>query len=143
MDLVMLTSFDTDNILFQVLSGSDELKTAITGGIYTTDRPDNSEREDITVNTITVNGDTPQKGTPNVNIHVPDLVVNIEGQEQRQADKDRLQELTNLVITVLKAAQIEGLIFWVANQTTIRELKVSQHYTNLRIEWNIGIKKIK
>ena len=133
----MLLSFDTDDILFQVLNGSDELKAAISGGIYTTDRPDNSEKEDITVNTITVTGSMPQRGTSNVNIHVPDLQAKIKGQEQRKANKERLRQITTLVISILEAARVEGLLFWVANQTTIKEPETNQHYTNLRIEWNI------
>lgn len=133
----MLLSFDTDDILFQVLNVSDELKAAISGGIYTTDRPDNSEKEDITVNTITVTGSMPQRGTSNVNIHVPDLQAKIKGQEQRKADKERLRQVTALVISILEAARVEGLLFWVANQTTIKEPETNQHYTNLRIEWNI------
>jgi len=133
----MVTSFDTDNMLFQVLSASGELKAAISGGIYTTDRPDNSEKEDITVNTITVNGNMPQRGTSNVNIHVPDSYTQIRGQKQRKTDRERLQELTNMVISILEAARVEGLLFWVADQTTIREPETNRHYTNLRIEWNI------
>jgi len=133
----MLLSFDTDDILFQVLNGSEELKAAISGGIYTTDRPDNSEKEDITVNTITVTGSMPQRGTSNVNIHVPDLQAKIKGQEQRKANKERLRQITTLVISILEAARVEGLLFWVANQTTIKEPETNQHYTNLRIEWNI------
>ena len=133
----MFTSFDTDNILFQVLSKSEELKSAISGGIYTTDRPDNSEKEDITVNTITVNGSIPQRGTSNINIHVPDIYTQIKGQKQRKEDRERLQQLTIIVISILEAALVEGLLFWVSNQTTIREPEINQHYTNLRIEWNI------
>ena len=142
MDLVMLTSFDTDNILFQALSASNELKTAISGGIYTTDRPDNSDKEDITVNTITVNSGSPQRGTSNVNIHVPDLILKVKGQEQRKADRERLKQITEMVISILETARVEGLIFWVDNQTILREPQINQHYTNLRVEWNIGTKKI-
>jgi hypothetical protein len=133
----MITSFDTDDILFQVLNGSDELKAAIAGGIYTDDRPLNSEKEDITVNTITVTGNHPQQGTSNVNIHVTDLKLKIRGQEQRMANRERLRRITDMVIRVLEAARVEGLIFWVSNQTTIKEPDIDQHYTNLRIEFNI------
>jgi uncharacterized protein YdgA (DUF945 family) len=132
----MLLSFDTDNILFQALNDSDELKANISGGIYTTDRPDNSEKEDITINTITVTGDRPQRGTSNVNIHVPDLKLKIEEQEQRKENRERLQQLTTLVISILEAARVNGLLFWVSNQTTLPEPDY-QHYANLRIEWNI------
>jgi len=133
----MFTSFDTDNILFQALSKSEKLKAAISGGIYTTDRPDNSTKEDITINTITVNGSMPQRGTSNINIHVPDLKINISGQEQRKADRERLRKISNMVISILEPTIIDGLLFWVSNQIIIQEKQINQHYTNLRIEWNI------
>jgi hypothetical protein len=137
----MITSFDTDDILFQVLSASQELKAAISGGIYSqNERPDNSEKEDITVNTVTVTRNfTPQTGTSNVNIYVPDCKLNINGQEQRKADRERLREITKLVISILEAANPEGLTFWISSQTAIKEPAAYQHYTNLRIGWNIQL----
>jgi hypothetical protein len=142
MDLnIMITSFDTDDILFQVLSGNAELKAAISGGIYPeTKRPDNSEKEDITVNTITVTRNSrPQSGTSNVNIYVPDLKLNINGQEQRKADREKLREITNKVISILETARVEGLAFWITNETVLKEPDIYQHYTNLRIDWNIHL----
>jgi hypothetical protein len=134
----MVTSFDTDDILYKTLAASEELTDAISGGIYTeSERPDNSENEDITVNTITVTNNMPQQGTSNVNIYVPDLKLKIEGQEQRKANRERLRQLTNLIISVLENTQIEGFTFWVSNQNVIKEQGIYQHYTNLRIEWNI------
>ena len=133
----MLLSFDTDNILYRVLSDSVALKSALTGGIYNTARPDNSDKEDITVNTISVNGDMPQRGTSNVNIHVADLRLTIKGQEQRKVNRERLRELTELAISALEAANVEGLLFWVSNTSIIAEPSANQHYANLRIDWNI------
>jgi hypothetical protein len=137
----MITSFDTDDILFQVLSASPELKAAISGGIYPgNERPDNSEKEDITINTITVTRNfTPQGGTSNVNIYVPDLKLKIEGQEQRKENRERLREITNAVISVLEAANPEGLAFWISGETTLKEPEIYQHYTNLRIDWSIHL----
>ncbi|MDR1652232.1 MAG: hypothetical protein LBS01_01020 [Prevotellaceae bacterium] len=139
----MITSFDTDDVLFQVLNASQELKAAISGGIYPeNERPDNSEKEDITVNTITITRNfTPQTGTSNVNIYVPDLKLKINSQEQRKENRERLREITNLVISVLEAANPEGLAFWISNQTTLKEPDIYQHYANLRIDWNIQLSK--
>ena len=133
----MLLSFDTDDILYQVLAASDALKATLSGGIYNTDRPDNSDKEDIAINTIAVNGSMPQGGTSNVNIHVSDLCLTIKGQVQRKVNRERLREIVGLVMSVLEAASVEGLLFWVSNEVTIAEPAVNQHYTNLRIEWNI------
>ncbi|KAA6303129.1 MAG: hypothetical protein EZS26_000732 [Candidatus Ordinivivax streblomastigis] len=140
----MITSFDTDDILFKVLSASAGLKAAISGGIYPeTERPDNSEQEDITVNTITITRTyTPQTGTSNVNIYVPDLKLKIKGQEQRKENRERLREITNKVISILEAARVEGLAFWITNETVLNEPKIYQHYTNLRIDWNIQLQTI-
>jgi hypothetical protein len=137
----MLLSFDTDDILLEVLNASDDLKAAINGGIYAeSERPDNSEKEDITVNTIAITREySPQRGTSNVNIYVPDLRLKIKGQEQRKVNRERLRQITQLVISVLDTARISGLIFWVTNETTIKEAQIYQHYKNLRIEWNIQI----
>jgi hypothetical protein len=133
-----MLSFDTDDILFTILNASEELKETISGGIYVQgERPDNSEREDIVINNIVINHDYPQSGTSNVNIHVEDLKLKIKGQEQRKADRERLRFLTDKVVRILKAANIQGLTFWIENETVIKEPAVFQHYTNLRINWNI------
>lgn len=133
-----MLSFDTDDILFSVLNASDELKAAIKGGIYVQgERPNNSEKEDIVVNNIVLSHSFPQGGTSNVNIHVSDFKVKINKQEQRKADRERLRFLTDIVVKTLKAANIEGLTFWIENETVIKEPTISQHYTNLRINWNI------
>jgi hypothetical protein len=139
--LDMITSFDTDDILFQVLSGNAELKAAISGGIYPeTERPDNSEKEDITVNTITITRTySPQSGTSNVNIYIPDTKLKIRGQEQKKINRERLREITNKVISILESARVEGLTFWITNQTVLAEPEIEQHYTNLRIDWNIQL----
>lgn len=133
-----MISFKTDDILFEVLNASDELTSSINGGIYVQgERPDNSEKEDIVINNISITHELPQSGVSNVNIHVKDLKVRISGQEQRKANRERLRTLTRLVLDTLKAARIEGLTFWVTNETVIKEPAVNQHYNNLRINWNI------
>ena len=133
-----MISFETDDVLFEVLNASTELKNAINGGIYVQgERPDNSSKEDIVINNITVTHELPQSGASNVNIHVADLNVKINGQEQRKANRERLRTITSLVLSILKAARIEGLTFWVTNETVIKEPAIKQHYNNLRISWNI------
>ena len=76
----MKTTFDTDSILFRLLNGSP-LKTEINGGIYCgDDRPENSELEDVCINSIDLTQDyLPQLGTSNVNIYVSDTTKKIAG----------------------------------------------------------------
>ena len=127
--------FDTDSTLYQALSASTELAALITGGIYVGDRPDDSDKEDITINTLTLQQDAfPQSGVVNVNIHVKDLDVNIEGRPQKKADNVRLKAVSALVLSVIRAYNTGDIKFALQNQTTFQNPEISQHYVNLRID---------
>lgn len=135
-----MLSIETDDILFEILNASTELKAELSGGIYVQgERPDDSEKEDVVINCLYLSHDIPQSGTSNVNIHVPDKKTKIRGKEQRKADRERLRLLTSLVLAVLKSAKVTGLTISVANETVIKEPDISQHYNNLRIDWNIHL----
>ena len=134
----MKQTFDTDSILYQILNGSPAILSAISGGVYIDERPDGSEAEDIVVNTIDLTQEhAPQLGTSNVNIHVSDKNVQINGIQQKKKDRERLKSLTTIVLDALKSAKIEGLALIVTNQTTIKEPTINQHYVNIRVDWVI------
>lgn len=134
----MKQTFDTDDIIFGILKNSP-IEKEITGGIYVLgERPDNSEAEDIVVNTIDLTQDCkPQLGVSNVNIYASDIDVKINKKPQKKASRKRLRELSTQVLEALRAAKVEGLAFVVKNQTTIKEQALAQHYVNIRIEWSI------
>lgn len=134
----MKTTFDTDAILFDLLSKSP-VKNAISGGIYVgDDRPDNSTDEDIVVNSITLTQDyLPQIGTSNVNIYVADSNKKIKGKQQLKANRTRLKSLSEKAMEVLRGARITGLKLIPTSQVILAEPDVKQHYVNIRIEWNI------
>jgi hypothetical protein len=134
----MKTTFETDTLLFSLLRESP-VSAAINGGIYVgDDRPDDSVKEDIVVNSIDLTQDyLPQIGTSNVNIFVPDKVVTIGGKQQLKANRTRLKELSNMAIEILRNANITGLKLILVNQTILAEPSVNQHFTNIRINWNI------
>lgn len=134
----MKQTFDTDSILYQILNGSPAILSAISGGVYIDERPDGSEAEDIVVNTIDLTQEyAPQLGTSNVNIHVSDIDVKINGIQQKKKNRERLKSLTTIVLDALKSAKIEGLALIVTNQTTIKEPTINQHYVNIRVDWVI------
>ena len=134
----MKQTFDIDTILFKILKASPALVAAITGGIYSGERPDNSELEDITVNALTLTQEfKPQLGVSNVNIHVSDIDVKIAGRLQKKENETRLKAITALALEALRAARIEGLGLAVKNQTVFNNPEISQHYVNLRIDWSI------
>ena len=133
-----MQSIETDDILFEILNASAELKKALSGGIYVQgERPDNSGMEDVVINNLFLNHELPRTGTSNVNIHVPDKKERICRAEQFKANRERIRELTAIVLSVLKSANITGLTIRVSTETIIKEPGINEHYNNLRVEWNI------
>lgn len=133
------SSIDTDDILFKIVSEAvTSGKVVINGGVFTQgERPDDSEAEDIVINTITVTHDKPQTGTSNVNIYAKDLKLRIKGKEQRKADRERLRTIGDALVAYLDAQNIADLEYWIERDIVIKELEVNQHYRNIRISWNI------
>lgn len=133
------SSIDTDDILFKIVSEAvTSGKVVINGGVFTQgERPDDSEAEDIVINTITVTHDKPQTGTSNVNIYAKDLKLRIKGKEQRKADRERLRTIGDALVAYLEAQNIADLEYWIESDIVIKELEVNQHYRNIRISWNI------
>ena len=135
----MKTSFDIDKIVYKLLSGSNELKSTLSGGVYySNDRPDGSTKEDVVINTITMTQDyLPQLATSNVNIYVADIARRIDGVEQSKPNHKRLEELTAIVLKVLREARIDGLKLIPESQSVLNDTSVKQHFCNIRIAWNI------
>lgn len=133
------SSIDTDDIFFKIVSEAvTSGKVVINGGVFTQgERPDDSEAEDIVINTITVTHDKPQTGTSNVNIYAKDLKLRIKGKEQRKADRERLRTIGDALVAYLDAQNIADLEYWIESDIVIKELEVNQHYRNIRISWNI------
>lgn len=130
--------FDTDTILFKTLKEDSSISYELTGGVYIRQRPDNSIKEDIVVNTITLSqAYAPQIGTSNINIHVADKTVNIGGIQQKVQDLTRLKLLSGLVLNKIRTTVIAGLTMTIEPQSIIQEPDINQHYVNIRINWNI------
>lgn len=134
----MKTSFDINTIVFRILN-VQTVKSAISGDIYKRDdRPDDSTDEDIVINTISLTQDfLPQIATSNVNVYVADKPKTIKGKSMLKADDTRLKAITDIVLSVLRAAKVPGLLFTIEAQSTLAETSVKQHFVNIRISWNI------
>ncbi len=133
------SSIDTDDILFKIVSEAvTSGKVVINGGVFTQgERPDDSEAEDIVINTITVTHDKPQTGTSNVNIYAKDLKLRIKGKEQRKADRERLRTIGDALVAYLDAQNIADLEYWIESDIVIKELEVNQHYRN-KLEYSLN-----
>ncbi len=127
--------FDTDGILFGLLNG----KTSIKGGVYVGDtRPEDSDNEDIVVNTIDLEADAlPQIGTSNINVYVTDTSKNINGKMQVNANRQRLNALTQEVLVIVRNAVLPGMKLIPKGSTIMYEPNTKQHFMNIRIDWNI------
>lgn len=134
-----VSSIDTDDILYRLITKAvQEGVIAISGVVCPQgERPDDSQREDIVINTITVTHDKPQTGTSNVNIYAADKKVRIRGKEQYKCNRERLRKIGDQLTAYLDAQNVADLEFWIEYDVVIKELEVRQHYRNLRISWNI------
>lgn len=134
----MKSSFDTDAILYKLLRDSS-VKAEISGDIYYEgDRPADSDKEDIIINTVTLTQDFyPQLGDSNVNVYVKDSIISIGGKQQRVVNRARLKQLTELVIGVIRDSRVKGLKANLRWQRTLQEADINQTFVNIRISWNI------
>ncbi len=134
----MKNSFDTDTILYRILRDSP-VKEALTGDIYYEgDRPADSDKEDIVINTVTLTQDYhPQIGESNVNVYVADNIITVDGKQQRIPNRVRLKTLTAMVIQAIRESRIEGLKANLKWQRVLQEPDIDQTFTNIRLSWNI------
>jgi len=132
---VLKTPFDTDGILFRLLNG----KTSINGGVFVgDDRPEDSEDEDIVINTIDLESDAlPQIGTSNINVYVTDTSKRIKGKMQISANRTRLESLTHEVLKIVHNAVLPGIKAIPKSAIIMNEPNTKQHFMNIRIDWNI------
>ena len=134
----MKQTFDLDAIIYGLLN-VPSITGFINGEVYVgDDRPDDSECEDIVVNSIDLSQDyLPQLGTSNVNVYVPDKPRRIKGKSQYKACRQRMKSITQKVVSELRNAVVPGLKFTIDAQTVLNESEIKQHYVNIRISWNI------
>lgn len=132
----MKTTFDILDIFYPLLNQS-ALKTAITGGVYKSERPLNSELEDVVIGTLPITTGTVQICVVNVNIHVSDLKLTIGGVEQYQPNIARLKVLAAIAAGILETYVSSNYILFITNLSLLKEETTHQHYINIRVEIQI------
>jgi hypothetical protein len=132
----MKTTFDIENILYQYLKAS-ALATEITGGIYKRQKPVNSANEDIVINCLPVNNLQLQRAVANVNIHVPNKPVFVNGvNDTSHPDHSRLQELAGIAEPILQDHSVgQDYGFSIQQQQLIQDEGSDFHYINFRIDF--------
>ena len=122
-----------------LLKADATLTATLQGRIYPNKRSEGKMVEEcIVVNTPWCNHRRPQEGYTNINIHVPDKTHTIDGVQQKQPDNDRISELTNIVLSILEAAVVNGVDWHMPQENGMKEPTHEEHYNNLRIDWVNG-----
>lgn len=137
----MITTLDILDIVWNRLDGS-QLKTAIIGGLYKHRRPAGSQKEDVVINSLSINNLQLQSAIVNVNIHVPNITIEVNGvQDSSQPNFTRLQELAAIAVEVLSEVWADDYNYDVQQQVLLEDEEAGDHYINIRIEFfNINIK---
>lgn len=130
----MKTTLEIIDILYQVLNVAD-VKAAITGGVYKASRPMNSKAIDVVIGCLPTNNLQLQTAVANVNIHVPNLTINVGGvQDTSQPDFAKLRTLSALVISKLEGGTSTHW-FEVQQQNIFAEHDLREHYSNIRVNF--------
>lgn len=112
------------------------IESEIDGDIYRV-RPMNSKQSDIVVNALPIDNEQLQSGILNVNIHVPNLVVNVNSvQDNSQPDTEKMEAITEKVIAAIDEVWDADYSFHVQQQMVFEEPAFNEHYSNIRVEFN-------
>ncbi len=137
----MIDTFDIETIIWDILD-VPSLKNLISGGVYkSNDRPLNSDKEDVEVNTIALTQEPyPQEGVSNINIYVPDMEISIGGIQQLKANKTRLKAISEKVKELILADR--KVCFKIDLENVVRDPNIGQHFVNIRLSYNYYEKTI-
>jgi len=131
----MRTTFDFVNMVYAALNGNDALKDAIDGDIYKYNRPVDSRKVDVVINCLPAMNAQLQEAVVNVNIHAPNLALNIVGkQDNTQPDHEKLSAVSAIVIDALKEHDGEDFHCDIERQLLFVEEELHEHYSNIRVQ---------
>lgn len=133
-----MTAEATNEKLYKALKASTALTSAMTGGIYLQQRPDNSKKEDIVINCLTYQHGNPATAVSNVNLYVPYKEARIAGQQMRMPNTARIKSLAALVLTALKGASITDCLVTPAAESNMQDDTAGCTIKNIRVNWMIA-----
>lgn len=129
----MKTSTEIIDLIYQYLEASP-LKAELSGGIYPLQRPENSGKEDLVIGTLTLGEGPVQIGVFNLNLHVPNIKVQIGGKEQSQPDRRRMRVISGILRDLFSEQFFEDCSAWITNIAEIKEPSLDEWYVNHRLE---------
>lgn len=131
-----MTREDCNVMLYAALSAAN---IGLTGGIYfDNERPIESTKEDIAINTPALNGAPghPQNGYSNLNIYVPTKKIKTADGYRTVRDRARERELVNKVCDVIEAMNVQGLNY-VESENKEQSIDGRETFCNVRVFWRI------
>jgi hypothetical protein len=132
----MKTTIDLVDAVF-LLVNTDAVKAAINGGVYKHKRPLGSNLQDIVINSLPVSGDQLQEVIVNLNIHLPNMAISINSQEDlTQPDLVNFRILQDLVIPLVDGAYTDDLDVVIQQQSLLEEEELKEHFLNIRLSIN-------
>lgn len=128
----MKTVIDGKDWILEVLNAD---KPSINGKIYIDKRP-TTDKEDIVINSLTMNGQFLQNGVFNVNCYVPNLSITTSGVTTQIPNKKRLKEIASDVYSKLKDVNKKEFNISIENHSQIEEKTENANYINFRVSLN-------
>jgi hypothetical protein len=131
----MKTPLHLEETVYDLLSIPTVTDTLEDGELFLTKRPVGHKKIAVVIKTLAVTGEQLQKAVVNVNIHVPNLINNIDGQpDMTQPDRNKLNEIAAVVIEALKNGILDDTVTGIGDAVMIDDPELQEHYMNIRIE---------
>lgn len=121
-------------LMYDYLKGTP-LTGAVSGELCKGNRPLNSRKEDVVINSLPLTMDQLQKCIVNVNVFVPDITVSTGEGETREPDFARLAQLEPIALQAVKEYQSLTHSFYVQQCHVIKDHESESHYLNIRVEF--------
>lgn len=118
--------------IFELLTQSN-IRSIITGNIYKDKRPSGSTKEDIVINSVSMDNSFLQDGVFNVNCYVPMVSVSLNSITQFMPNNSRMLEISNAVYPVFENIFKPVFNLTVVNHNTFEEETEKANYINFRI----------
>lgn len=126
------TSGDGKQWILELLNEGN-IKSIITGLIYKDKRPTGSTKEDIVINSVSVDNSFLQDGVFNVNCYVPMLSVNLNGVTQLMPNSARENVIAKAVYPLFDNVFKPDFNLTIENHNTYEEIAEKATYVNFRI----------
>lgn len=133
----MKTVIDMVDDMYVLLNVSPVTSVLLSGDVFLDSRPDNNRNECVVINSLPITGEQLQRAVVNVNIHVPNLQLTINGQpDTSQPNRIRLKIISDVVIPLIKDAVINNTLTGIQNITMVNDKEIKEHFLNIRVATN-------